>query len=369
MIKLKDDPKGLTFNFASMLTGVDGYGYSAEELVKSMIHDHRATIDYFPLMQLNLDHSDPEFLRLVQKAGDLNAKDTLLTYYAPFGFDTMGERFNGKCHIGGTMFETTEIPDWWAEVTETHTDALIVPTEFCKEVFAKKISKPIKVAPLGVDTQLYKHVERPPSPVFTFLMAGQLGIRKGADVAIKAFQEEFGSTEPVRMILKTRTNVLDTLDATISDDRITVVDGDYSRPQMLDFYEAGDCFLAPSRGEGAGLTPREAMATGLPVIATNWSGLTEIMDTKYGWSLDYDIVPVPTRFRHFLGGLDRGQDLGNWAEPSVAHLRKLMREAYEDQETTAAKGEAAANWIKESWTYKHCAAKWLKAVEELYDIV
>ena len=40
-------------------------------------------------------------------------------------------------------------------------------------------------------------------------------------------------------------------------------------------YAAADCFVLPSRGEGWGRPHVEAMAMGLPVIATKWSGPSE----------------------------------------------------------------------------------------------
>ena len=108
------------------------------------------------------------------------------------------------------------------------------------------------------------------------------------------------------------------------------------------------------------------MATGIPAIVANWSGLEEIVDDRYTWGIDCDESPVTDRFRQQLGHTDKGQSLGNFAEPSVPHLRQLMREAYEDQEATAAKGRAAAKWIREQWSYSQCSAKWLEAVKFIY---
>jgi glycosyltransferase involved in cell wall biosynthesis len=39
-------------------------------------------------------------------------------------------------------------------------------------------------------------------------------------------------------------------------------------------YTGADAFVLPSRGEGWGRPHIEAMAMGLPTIATNWSGNT-----------------------------------------------------------------------------------------------
>lgn len=49
---------------------------------------------------------------------------------------------------------------------------------------------------------------------------------------------------------------------------------------IFDFFRQADIFLMPSRWEGFGLAAVEAMNTGLPVIASRVSGLSEIVDTS-----------------------------------------------------------------------------------------
>lgn len=49
-----------------------------------------------------------------------------------------------------------------------------------------------------------------------------------------------------------------------------------------DWYRALDLYIAPQRWEGFGLTPLEAMASGVPVVATDVGAFSELIDAETG---------------------------------------------------------------------------------------
>lgn len=61
-------------------------------------------------------------------------------------------------------------------------------------------------------------------------------------------------------------------------------------PQQIlwKFYAASDAFLNPSKAEGLGLGILEAMAVGLPVVATNCTAMIELLDDGRGYLVDYE---------------------------------------------------------------------------------
>lgn len=77
---------------------------------------------------------------------------------------------------------------------------------------------------------------------------------------------------------------------------------------------------------------------GLPVISTNWSGITAYLDEAVGYPLAIDgLVPVSgsdSEVLWWFKGL-------RWAQPSVKHLAQLMRHVYAHRGEAAAKGRAA----------------------------
>lgn len=86
------------------------------------------------------------------------------------------------------------------------------------------------------------------------------------------------------------------------------------------FYEASDLFLMPSRWEGFGLVAAEAMASGLPVLASDVPGLAEIVGRNGrggGWLIPPD---SPYEWRRILSRLL--SDPGNvWIPPARCRER------------------------------------------------
>eukprot|EP01137_Pigoraptor_chileana_P033863 Opistho-2@25475 len=113
---------------------------------------------------------------------------------------------------------------------------------------------------------------------------------------------------------------------------IYVIDQHIPTEALPRLYRAAGCFVLPSRGEGWGRPHVEAMAMGLPVIATNWSGPTEYLNEENGY-------PLPISH---LTEIKTGPYRGHlWAEPSLDALRSLMRRVYEQPEERARKGRKA----------------------------
>lgn len=364
VVRFKDNGT-LNFDFLAPMASADGYGYSAEELVRSAVYTHGANIGFVQHDWVDDRFTGDDIKRLVVPRDHIGQTEVFVPYFIPYAFYQCAGLASKM--YGQTMFETTEIPDIWGWCCN-QTDGIIVPSEFNREVFGRKVDKPIEVAPLGVNTKTYPFMEREPSNVFTFVMAGMLHYRKGVEFAVKAFKEEFSANEPVRLVLKTRKGFFDIGHEQVDDPRIQVVDADYSRAEMLDLYHAGDCFVACSRGEAAGLTPREAMATGMPAIVTDWGGLSEIADSRYTYPIEIsDEEPAPSTCSSYDQGITQGQSIGNFCRPSITSLRTAMRYAFSYPEKNLEKGRRASEWIHREWNYDICAKRWLEALERLYE--
>lgn len=250
----------------------------------------------------------------------VNRPHTLTVGGLLFGYPTLHEEYGPLSHHGPrvavTMFESSKIPREWVKPLN-ECDAVIVPSRFLVEVFKKAgVRKPIHVVPLGI-SETYHYVQRPRErKPYTFLTLGDRGTRKGWLIAIEAFVKAFGDDPNYRLIIKCRKAGLP---VTINHDNIEILAADMTESEMFELYKSVDCYVFPTHGEGFGLPPREAAATGLPVITTNWGGTA---DELKRWAYPIRCKEVKAWPDH----PDFGQrNMGKWAKPDVDHLIEQMQ--------------------------------------------
>jgi glycosyltransferase involved in cell wall biosynthesis len=254
-----------------------------------------------------------------------------------------------------TMFEATRLPAGWAGLINAHAQACLVPCQWCADVFrANGVTIPINVVKLGISPADYYPLERcHAGRPYTFLWSGTPDQRKGWDVAYRAFCQAFGHDRDVQLILHFR----DPLPVTLrfGDPNVRAVLGKLDQQDLREMLREADCYVFPSRGEGWGSPPREAAATGLPAIVTNYGGLAE--ESGY-WSIPIGISGLsPARYGSF-------EDIGYWAEPNLTQLAEQMRWCADNPETAREVGRRAAAWLRGQATYARTARGVLAALKQ-----
>jgi glycosyltransferase involved in cell wall biosynthesis len=215
--------------------------------------------------------------------------------------------------------------------------------------YAKPMSTPIRKLAGGFRSDQWKPVARDWSAEpFRFGMLGRLDRRKGPWLAIGAFmalKAEHGKAFNAELHLKT---TLPGMEAVPHPD-LHVHREWWPQAKVAEFYGSLHCLLAPSTGEGKNVPALEAMATGCPVIATDYGGHKEWMQSDWAYPLDYEAFEYPQ---------------GVAAKPSISHLAKLMWEVYTERGTARRKGEVASNIIPAMCDWKQVVHRFL-AMEEL----
>ncbi len=247
----------------------------------------------------------------------------------------------------------------------------------------------IHVVPSGLPMEKYGPHARPFSWAdperFTFLACFDVTLRKGWDLLLNAFFKEFGPEEDVALALNIHSSLNADTDYVIHqlerwakhlarkawlDEEgewrsarppIIFVREDLHADDMPRFYRSGDAYVMPSRGEGWALPALEAMASGLPVIATAWGGHMDYMDPETEFLVPYRMVPVPAEAcqeaRHFAGQM--------WAEPDLSELRRKMRLVKEARQFALGRATVARQRIVKLYDSKAVAEKVLDRLGEI----
>lgn len=225
-----------------------------------------------------------------------------------------------------TMLESYTIHHLFAKMLESSFDRFIVPTNFVKETFSQIVDPDrITVIPLAVDEEVFhpnipqedvqfkkvnlieqtiEHTDEKPSG-FKFLGTARFSHRKGCDLVLKSFAQEFTNDDDVSLVLFYLPENENDPQHLIR--RILSILTEYTpRPGKLPNiylrdipwptdkqylpYGWGDCFVFPSRGEGFGLTPMEAGACKIPVISSDNSGLKDFITDDVAFVVPTDKV-------------------------------------------------------------------------------
>lgn len=250
-----------------------------------------------------------------------------------------------KFRIGYTMVENTQVGQRWVDYINDM-DAVFVPSKFLVDVFKNcGVKPPVIPVKQGMDSRKFLYCDREIREKFIFGTVGYMDDRKNWQDLVRAFSSEFDSGEPVELWIKNSNGYF--ASTCFSDSRIKIINRMYTFNEIQRLYRMFDCFVFPSHAEGSGLPPREAMATGLPVILTNWSGMSEIADPNICYPLEPVAIDIPDV---------RGPDQpGFMARIDIQELMYQMRHVYEHREEALSKGRLASDYVHKEWNWDVCA--------------
>jgi glycosyltransferase involved in cell wall biosynthesis len=247
-----------------------------------------------------------------------------------------------------TMWEASRLPESFRESFH-EMDTLLVPSQQNLELFSQYHPN-VKYVPLGVDPNEWHYRKRQPADTEFRFMVGGSGPRKGVDLVYKAFmtlwgkEGSWGSGPTPKLIMKSPRG------GDFYGDRIQMVTGKIPAQDELDLYAYAHCYVQPSRGEGFGLQPLQAIAQGCPTILTDAHGHEAF--AKYGWGLGYTMVPSD----YFIFG-----DAGDWWEPDFDELVEQMRYVYEYYDDVVEQARDFSKLARREFTWNNTAKAFIDA--------
>jgi glycosyltransferase involved in cell wall biosynthesis len=219
------------------------------------------------------------------------------------------------------------------------------------------------VIPLGVDASAFPARRRRRSEKLRFLHDATKGgdYRKGQQLAIDAFQAAFPGRRDVELVIRC-TIELNASSLELRDDsRVSLKIAKMPTDQLNRLYGEFDAMLYPSRSEGFGLIPLQAMATGMPCIFPRSSGM--LAYANYG--LTVEAHPV-------TAWVGRGcpdappwtfQQPNEWYEPDFDQLVDRLRQIDTEYDALQERAMLEADQVATEWSWDRSARAILARLE------
>lgn len=336
---------GLSYTHRSRI----GYGRMGVKLHQALT---RAGVDVCENLLVPPDaHGDERSqLAFLEEAKDWRAGVAAETLWCAVPAHVPGKYDGQGCHIF-TMWETTTIPESFRENLHWF-DSVLVPSEQNRDIFSKWHGN-VHVVPLGIDPQEWPFVaRREPETEFRFLCAGS-GVRKGPDLAVQAFHKVFPDPAPMepvpRLVLKSPRG------ESHHSPFVTVVAGYLDDDTERALYADCHVYVGPSRGEGFGLQPLQAMSQGMPTILTDAHG-----------HAGFAHLGIPIRAEEskttaeFMWG-----DGVDWWEPDLDELCEAMWDTYARWGHHRDRAALHADIVQRDWTWDHTARRVIDVLPDL----
>lgn len=381
--QLASETRGV--NWCSHVFDYSGYASLARTLIP-LVSDWDIPLDVSPLggdenFLRELNRQPKEFSNWAAISRRNITQGVGLMFYVPAQPDEGGCYTTYKKNrdyldyfIGFSMLEVDRIPSSWvSECNEM--DEVWVPSQFCADIFESSgvRGEKIQIIPIGVDSARF-HPDTDPliarNGLFRFISVFQWNNRKGWDVLIGAYLRAFLRNDDVELIIRAypdrlkEPSIKDRLETELSRygltldtaPRIRLIEEFVPDRDMPALYTSADCFVLPSRGEGIGLPYLEAMASGLPVIATAWGGHLDFLTEENSYLVHVqELRPVDLHHRienpHYRRGM-------MWAEPSVEHCAELMQTVFENRRRSRDVGRRGLQEVRDNWTLER-TSKWM----------
>ncbi|MGZ4203381.1 MAG: glycosyltransferase family 4 protein, partial [Thermoleophilaceae bacterium] len=348
-----DEATGLADEIRGYMRALDARGYepSLREFLKPR---HR------------IQHS-PSDQRLLQAA---TRREPVAPCVAVHHYITNSRQHSvaGAVNIARAMFETDNLPRPWLPLL-LQRDEIWVPCTHLLEAFQRGGIPETKLRVLGetIDFDAFKPgIEPLPLEVeedrFVFLSNFDFGERKAWEQLIAGWASAFGPDDGVTLVLKTgsythgeqyardriRDLVRDRFGAGALERLapIEIVSTRLPSSEVAGLYAAADAYVLASRGEGWGRPYMEAMAMGLPTIASRWSGNLDFMHDGNSWLVDGTLVPVPRDAEFYPGRNCEGH---RWFEPDVDSLAAALQDVASHPDAARAKAAGAREELIEGF--------------------
>lgn len=239
--------------------------------------------------------------------------------------------FWAKKNVAYWLWETEELPQKFKS-SALGFDEIWTSSEYAALAIKKTTNLPVKVVPLALDLE---NIDRAQSDrakfglpatgtLFGFNFDPQSVLeRKNLRGLVAAFKKAFDEQNDCYLILKANGKTQDAFEyerirAEAKSQKIIFFESTLSRRDSFDFMKSLDVYVSLHRSEGFGLTCAEAMALGKPVIASNYSGNLDFMNTSNSILITTKVIETKRSFGPYPVGT-------RWGDPDISEAAQAMK--------------------------------------------
>jgi len=249
----------------------------------------------------------------------------------------------------GLRVVTVVLWEWfrWYGTGWKSCDLFICPNRFCEKVLKRLgIKKSVVLTwPLDLDALAPRIIRGPAKRFLHNVGLFEPDDRKATRIVIDAFVQT--PLKDVEFIVR----VQNKLDRKIPDSRFRIINGHLER--HADLYAEGDVAVQPSKCEGLGFLLLEAMASGLPLITTDYPPMNEYVRRK--------TLLVSTRWGKFPAEQTPYVPQAHFKIPKVDSLVKCIKWcATHDMEPISRENRL---WAEVTFNPERVRAAWMNALE------
>lgn len=337
-----------------------GYGHVSRFLSLALSRDERFKVCFLHSHKSwSYEGCDIEELKSIPESDNDNDCDIVLQIGNPLTFKK--NLFN-KPSIFFTLCDLSDLTDQSIEAIKD-AEAIMTASKSSYKILKRYVDN-VYLTPLPVSSEKFKPIPRyrqEGSECFSFIFVGSFSFRKGVDLLIEAFMQEFSSNEVNLHLHCPGANsdalynyLLEVSKKHNKPGLFSVTTNNLSLAWLNRIYNRSDAFVSLTRGEGWGLPIVEAMLCGLPVIAPLSTSMCSYLTEDVAFCLPVNkklATQITEEFgQNFKNNYGKTEKVGYY-EVDLDIAKKTLRNVFSEQEKAKAVGELGREYILQNFSF------------------
>lgn len=285
---------------------------------------------------------DPKMLKKINTPVTIYTDSIMKEFWDTYtAFNYQGIR------IAFSWADQTELEKELVDRLNGYFDMILIPDEYLIDVYKKSgVITPVFVLPESIDLEPFLSITpktKKASPL-VFGCSAAFWPRKNLDLLLEAFAQEFGNNPTAKLRIHGRwggghKRLLQRAKE-LKLKNVEIIHQVFTRKEYVDFISTLDCYVLVSKAEAFSISPREALAAGIPCILSNNTAHKTICNTGFVCSVPSNIA-IPRYSRN------NEPMIGNQFDCHIKDVKYALRKVYTNYSVYAALALQGKEWAKQ----------------------